>query len=135
MFQHDMTESSSRSVIVEDVDPKVFQQLLRFLYSGDAPNIHDDDVTEPLFIAADKYQVEPLKNWCSSLMSKKLGMKNAVHYLVLAHLHSDEKLQTNCLNFIVEEKADFYERQDFENLCQNYPKLFFQVAKLTSAEK
>ena len=134
MFQHDMIESSNRSVIVKDVDPEVFQQLLHFLYNGDAPRIEEVKITEPLFIAADKYQVNLLKKWCSSLMLKKLDMENAVRYLILAHLHVDEKLQTDCLDFIAKKKADFYKRQDLKDLNRNYPDLFFEIAKLTSAK-
>ena len=56
MFEHDMTESSSRTVVVEDVDPKVFRQLLRYLYTVYAPQVEDDEeMAELLFIAADRY--------------------------------------------------------------------------------
>jgi len=39
MFEHDMTESSSRTVVVEDIEPGVFRQLLHYLYTGEEPNI------------------------------------------------------------------------------------------------
>ena len=99
------------------------------------PLFRECEMTEPLFIAADKYQVEPLNNWCSSLMTKKLNVENAVRYLVLAHLHLDEKFQTSCLDFIVKKKEDFYKRQDFKDLNHKYPDLFFEIAKLTSADE
>lgn len=61
MFEHEMVESVTRTVTIEDTEPKVFSQLLRYLYTGDAPEIEGSEMTEPLFIAADKYQVESLK--------------------------------------------------------------------------
>ena len=68
MFEHDMTESSSRIVVINDIEPKVFRHLLRFLYTGNAPEVGDDEnMVEPLFIAADKYQVDTLKDWCKTL--------------------------------------------------------------------
>ena len=132
MFEHhDMSERvSRRSMVIEDVEPEVFQQLLHYLYNGNAPRIDEGDITEPLFIAADKYQVDSLKNWCSSLMSNKLNAENAVRYLVLAHLHLDDKLQTDCINYILKKTTDFFQRQDFKELSRNHPDLFFQVAQL-----
>jgi len=37
MFEHDMTESSSRTV--EDIEPKVFRQLLSYVYTQATPPI------------------------------------------------------------------------------------------------
>ena len=106
MFEHDMTESSSRIVVVNDIEPTVFRQLLRFLYTGDAPEMEDDEnMTEQLFIAADKYQVDTLKDWCDSLLSKQINEENAVRLLVLAHLHFALWLQEDCIDFIVNKKT------------------------------
>ena len=74
MFEHDMTESSSRTVVVEDIEPNVFYQLLRYLYSGEMPQEEDDEnMAELLFIAANKYQVEKLKDLCIPLLTKALN--------------------------------------------------------------
>ena len=133
MFEHDMTESSSRIVVVNDIEPKVIRQLLRFLYTGDAPEVEDDEImVEQLFIAADKYQVDTLKDWCDSLLSKQINEENAVRLLVLAHLHYALWLQEDCIDFIVNKKTEFIEREDFQVLNHNYPLLFIEVTKLMS---
>ena len=131
MFEHDMTESSSRSVTVEDIEPNVFRQLLRFLYTGDAPGLeNDENMAESLFIAANKYQVSALKDWCDFVLCKKINEENALRLLVLAHLHSAVWLQGNCTHFIVKNKTAFFQREDFRELNRNYPDLFFEVTKL-----
>ena len=94
MFQTDMTEASSRTVVINDVEPIVFRQLLRYLYIGEVPEVGGDYMTEPLFIVADKYGVDSLRDWCGAVMSKKLNVENAMRFLVLAHLHSAKKLET-----------------------------------------
>ena len=68
--------------------------MLRFLYTGNAPNIEEEEMTEPMFIAADKYQIEKLKNGCVSIMIKKLNVENAVRFLVLAYLQQVRLLGT-----------------------------------------
>ena len=130
MFEHDMTESSSRTVVVEDIEPGVFRQLLHYLYTGEEPNnIEDAEMTEPLFIAADKYQVETLKDWCSSILPKKLNEDSAVRLLIMAHLHSALWLLEDCIEFIIKKKTAFFRREDFRVLNRNYPDLFFEVTK------
>ena len=129
MFEQDMTEASCRSTIVEDIEPKAFRQLLQYLYTGDAPDLEDEDMTEPLFIAADKYQIQLWKDWCSSSPRKKLKTDNAIRLLVLAHLHSDESLVGICIDFISKEKSIFCERGDFKQLSKKYPDLFYEITR------
>ena len=126
MFQHDMTESTSRTVVVDDIEPVVFRQMLQYLYTG---NLGPKMSIESLFIAADKYQVDKLKDLCSSFLFDDIKVENAVSHLVLAYLHSDEWLQEDCIEFIVNKKQEFFMRQDFKDLCFNYPNLFFEVTK------
>ena len=130
MFQHDMQEASNRSVKVQDIEPDVFRQLLHYVYTGDAPDLENEEMTEPLYIAADKYQIISLKEWCSTELSDKITVDNAVRLLAVAHLHSDEKLKQICAYFIATHKKIFWKRDDFKLLPKNYPDLFFEIAKL-----
>lgn len=125
-------ESSSRIVIVEDMEPTVFRQLLHYLYTGDAPRIEKSDMTEPLFIAADKYQVGSLKDWCESINSKKIAVDSAIRLLILAHLHSAEKLKEDCIHFILKRKFEFFRMEEFRQMARDFPDLFFEVARRTS---
>ena len=129
MFEHDMTEKASGTIEIKDVEPKVFRPLLHYLYTGDAPEVDENGMTEPLFIAADKYQIESLKSWCSSILSKTLSVENTIHFFVLAHLHSSKKLEEDCIEFIAKNKAAFWEMDEFEKLCESYPSLFYQATK------
>jgi hypothetical protein len=81
IFKHDKT--IHQPFEIKDVEPKIFCQLLYYLYTGDAPDAAEEDITEPLFIAADIYKVDPLKDWCSSILSQRLKEDCAIHSLVL----------------------------------------------------
>jgi BTB/POZ domain len=50
-------EGRTKEVEIEDIEPSVLKEMLRYLYTGRAPNLDEDDMTEPLFLAADKYQI------------------------------------------------------------------------------
>ena len=129
MFEQDMTEASCRSTIVEDIEPKAFRQLLQYLYTGDAPDLEEEDMAELLFVAADKYQIDSLKDWCSSILINKIGVKNVVRLLAIAHLHSDEKMKKLCLCFVVRNRTVFWGRDDFKQLSKNYPDIFYEATK------
>jgi len=58
-----------------------------------------------------------------------MNVENVIRYLVLAYLHSDEILHDECFDFIDEKKKVFWERDDFKQLCKNYPDLFYEVTK------
>lgn len=59
MFEHGMRESQSDRVDVTDVDPDVMKEMLRFMYTGNAPSL--DKMADDLLAAADKYQLDRLK--------------------------------------------------------------------------
>ena len=128
MFEHDMTESSSHCAFVDDIESHVFRQLLPYLYTKDEPKVEDgENMAEELFIAADKYQVNNLRNCCDFLLSKKISDDNVLRLLVLAHLHSAHWLKEGCIDFIIKNKASFFQSEESLDLSRNYPDLFSQL--------
>ena len=61
MFHNDMLESRTNRVTVDDIDAAAFERLLYFIYTGTLKCAANDHA---LLMAADKYQVETLKNLC-----------------------------------------------------------------------
>ena len=60
-------EGQTRTVNVEDIDSRVFRKLLQFLYSGISTK-DPSDVLQALYSAADKYQVDALKEICEEFL-------------------------------------------------------------------
>lgn len=52
MFAHEMEEKKQNRVEITDVDPVVLREMLRFIYTGKAPNL--DKMDSDLLSAADK---------------------------------------------------------------------------------
>ena len=129
MFDLPMLERDTKRVEIEDILPNVFRQLLSYIYTGNAPNSEDDDMTEPLLIAADKYQIESLKERCSRILAKKLNADSAVRLLILSDLHSDNQLKEDVLSFFAKNAVVFWDREEFKKLSQSHPELFFESTK------
>ncbi|XP_023608205.1 speckle-type POZ protein-like isoform X2 [Myotis lucifugus] len=98
MFEHEMEESKKNRVEINDVDPEVFKEMMRFIYTGKAPNL--DKMADNLLAAADKYALERLKVLCEEALCSNLSVENVADTLVLADLHSAEQLKAQAIDFI-----------------------------------
>lgn len=52
MFEHEMEERKQNRVAISDVDHEVLKEMLRFIYTGKAPNL--EKMADDLLAAADK---------------------------------------------------------------------------------
>ncbi|VDN28784.1 unnamed protein product [Gongylonema pulchrum] len=98
-FEHQMSESQSDRVDIDDVEPEVMKEMLRFMYTGTAPNL--DRMADTLLAAADKYQLDRLKVMCEQALCLNLTNENACETLILADLHSAEQLKQQAIDYIV----------------------------------
>jgi len=84
MFEHDMKEVKEGRVTVNDIDPTVMTEMLRFIYTGDVSNVA---VTQDLLVAADKYNIPLLKFTCESKLVQKVNVDNALEMYTLGETH------------------------------------------------
>lgn len=98
MFNEGYTEHRDNYIKIEDVDSDVFEEFLRFLYSGQVE--HLDEVCFDLFAAADKYEVQPLREICIQHIGTIITVDNAVDILVFADGYGVENLKLQAQKFI-----------------------------------
>jgi len=98
MFESNMKEKLTGSVEIKDMDPEVFEDVLKYIYSGEAPNI--DDHTEKLLAAADRYQLKELMEFCEMKLCSKLDVTNCIGLLVLGDFHHASSLKAAALKFV-----------------------------------
>ena len=129
MLSSDMQESSSNEVKIEDLDADTVQKMLSFMYTGTLPNIKESKDTDKLLYAAEKYQLEHLKNICSNKLAKNINQENAIDLLIKAHLYHLAGLKRYCINFILESGlSQFTEKEDWTKVDQ-YPELYRDMIK------
>ena len=78
MFKHPTKENSTNQIVIEDIQPEVFDQLLRFIYTGKVPFKKLEAMKMGLFIAADKYLMNGLKMRCENFLLHPLSPDNCV---------------------------------------------------------
>lgn len=123
MFQHDMQESNTREVAIEDIRPEIFKELLHYIYSGRCSNPLTEDTVQPLFVAADKYDIKDLKEDCVRYLLPSVNVKNAIELMIWADLQSIDNLKKAAIECVIRNGREICHQKEWETLTKNYPDL------------
>ncbi|KAH9375753.1 hypothetical protein HPB48_014637 [Haemaphysalis longicornis] len=126
MFEHEMTESIQNRVDITDIDHEVFREMLRFIYTGRAPDI--DKFPMDLLVAADKYALERLKAMCERAVTSSLSEDNAAEVLVFSDMHSAHQLKAQALKYICAHASDVKKTAGWKNMLSGNPALALEVS-------
>jgi speckle-type POZ protein len=99
MFLHPTKEMLSGQVEVEDIDPDVFQEVLRFIYCGLTQSSAMDVMAPALLAAADKYLLEDLKMYCETHLIRQMSSQNCLNILTLTTHHPAEHLKKFAIEY------------------------------------
>jgi speckle-type POZ protein len=127
MFEHQMLEGKSNRVKIEDVDPEVMTEVLRFIYTGKIINI--DKMADLLLPVADKYALDRLKSLCEEALSVNLDIENVADTLILADLHSALQLKFQAIEFINTHASEVIETSGWKNMINLHPHLVAETFK------
>ncbi len=127
-------EGQTKTVNVPYVEPAVFDQLLRHIYTGSAPRVCEESITEPLFMAADMYQLDQLKEDCEEGFIQQLKVANVFKYLALAQFHSLPRLEEAVIKFLVKHRRDLCDLPDWKELASAQQTLFSKISYLMRME-
>ena len=123
MFTHDMKETITRQVKIEDIQPDIFKQLLYYMYAGQLEKRMGRKSAKLLYVAADKYDIEDLKNECVCHLTTSIHLYNVLDLMTWAHLHSIEDMKETALVFMSIHGKEICKQRDWESLTKNYPDL------------
>ncbi|XP_039439918.1 speckle-type POZ protein-like B isoform X4 [Culex pipiens pallens] len=98
MFEHTMKEKIKSVVTIVDVEPDVFHELLRYIYTDKVQNL--TALAYQLFAAADKYDIGTLKTLCRMSILANISTENATDALKCADLHLDSEMKRHTLGFL-----------------------------------
>lgn len=115
MFQHDMKETQTGVVQVEDIEPAVLSTLLQYIYTGIVDDFNIEKAIS-LYPVADKYFLGELKNWCAIIMLENMTVENACQIAILAELYPDTKLKEATLSLFRNYTSDIFKRKEWQDL-------------------
>lgn len=99
IFTTDMRESRESVCKLDEIEPKIFECLLRFIYFGEVP---DDikDISIELYKAAHYYCIEKLKEICKQETHFNLSVENAMETCILACIYDLDELKVDAWNIV-----------------------------------
>ncbi|KRX83677.1 Protein roadkill [Trichinella nativa] len=134
MFEHEMEERKLNRVVITDVDAEVMANMLRYIYTGQAPpNL--ESIADDLLAAADKYALERLKVMCEQALCAGLTVENACDTLILADLHSADQLKQQAILYINTNAAEVIESTGWNTLVNKYPQLLAEAFKALATQQ
>ncbi|KAJ1276443.1 hypothetical protein BS78_05G214900 [Paspalum vaginatum] len=96
-------ESAATRIQIDDMEPRVFQAMLHFIYTDSVPQIDRADktvVAQYLLVAAHRYGLEMLKLVCEDMLCSCMDTSTAASTLVLAGQHGCRGLKAFCFRFL-----------------------------------
>uniref|UniRef100_A0A0E0J4D5 BTB domain-containing protein n=1 Tax=Oryza nivara TaxID=4536 RepID=A0A0E0J4D5_ORYNI len=125
------------TVHVHDMEPRVFEAMLHFIYNDSLPEVDDDEVAamaQHLLVAADRYDMERLKLICEDTLCSHVDASTAATALTLAEQHHCERLKEACFKFM-ENPSNLkavMASDDFLHLTRSCSSLLKKLAKLAA---
>jgi hypothetical protein len=123
MFKHDMQEAKTGKVSIKDFDLETFRELLHFIYLGRTSGPLDASKAQPLFLAADKYDILDLREDCSRKLLSSMQLCNAIELMIWAHNNSVDHVKEAALEVVVRNGKEICLQQDWEMLTIIHPEL------------
>jgi speckle-type POZ protein len=125
------------TIIIADVDPEVFVQLLRFIYTGALPLEIIGPMAAALFIAVDKYRIWssffPLKSHCLYHLAHRMSPLNCAELLLRCDLIDPPENLKESLNaatkFFQRSSTQVMETDKWKKMTLENPRLVCDVLK------
>ncbi|ESO05924.1 hypothetical protein HELRODRAFT_93853 [Helobdella robusta] len=133
MFEHEMKERKQNKVDVPDVDPEAMAELLRYIYTGKAPNLNK--MADYLLAVADKYALDRLKVMCEEALCNSLTVETVSDVFVLADLHSADQLKTHAIDFINSHATDVMDTNGWKEMVVNHPHLVAEAFRALASQQ
>jgi len=124
MFQSGFEENKAGSVEIGDINPNVMIEMLRYIYSGCTLAV--EIYGKELLAAADKYQLDKLKNCCEEFISGTLNVENCIDLLLLGDLNQAKNLKKAALEFFTKNLRSS-DSGDWKKRLKEHPILAIEV--------
>jgi speckle-type POZ protein len=138
MFQHPTKENLTNQIEIEN-DPEIFEELLRFIYTGRLDTTTMETMAVGLLIAADKYLLNELKSECENYFVREMSSENCVELI----LHGDLLNPPEYLKKSIKEAAKYFRifpsrvmaTDKWEEMEKENPKMLFEIQKMLFNKK
>ncbi|CAF4496926.1 unnamed protein product [Rotaria socialis] len=116
------SSDQNSTIEITDLQPETVRALLEYIYTSNVEEIDEHNAVE-IFKAADKYELELLKQKAELIMMNSLSVSNCTMLYIVADLHNANELKKRVLNFIMRNILEVTESDDWRILVEQHPAL------------
>ena len=117
-IQVNKSDTKKDVIKIDDVEVKVIEEMLNFIYTGKAENIAE--LSQELFKVAIKYQIVDLKAECEEFFIFNLNFENAVDILELARAYELQSLREKVTAFVNKHEEIMVKEKSYQEfLCRD----------------
>ncbi|XP_074100151.1 speckle-type POZ protein-like [Cotesia typhae] len=121
MFSENQTQVLKVPIMIHDIEPEIFEKVLESIYTDEVSDL--DEHAEDLLEAADKLQLQSLKQMCEHSLSKTLRVDNAIVALSLAVQYNAKELIDYVADFIVSNAEQIVTTPEYSMMVEIQPEL------------
>ena len=130
MFQSNMKEKETKTVTIDDYRAEVVSEMLNYIYTGNVSgNDIINEIATELLAAADKYQMDLLKNICEERLCSSVNVTNCVELFVIGDMYQTFKLRRTALRLVEQNMNSIIDTDVFKDLYKRKPELAWEVTK------
>ncbi|XP_046648372.1 speckle-type POZ protein B-like [Daphnia pulicaria] len=132
MFQHPTKEKSTNHVEIEDIEPEIFKELLRFIYTGRLTAATMEKMAVKLLVVADKYLLTELKAACERHLITLMSIENCLELLTLEENdhHPAYELREEAINLFRLHPAEVISTDGWKKAKKENLALLFDVQEV-----
>ena len=119
-LRNDMKEKQTGIIDIQDCEPAVFSEFLRFLYYEEISNLSEENVFG-IFTLCDKYDVSDLREICMKFMKANLSVKTFGDTVTFALMHTESELIKFCVDFFIKNAQKIIETVPWQSLLAQSP--------------
>ncbi|KAG4150602.1 hypothetical protein ERO13_D04G013900v2 [Gossypium hirsutum] len=119
----------SDAITLSELNTEELESLLEFLYSGNLGWDKLEKHVYSLFLAADKYEIPYLQDFCKRYMLSSLNASNVLEILEISDVCSNKALKEIALNFIIRNMEDIVFSPKYEVFAPKNPHLGLQITR------
>ncbi|XP_057339789.1 speckle-type POZ protein-like [Microplitis mediator] len=133
MFCTDMKESKENSANIPDIDPDIFHCMLEFIYTDQVVDL--DNVAEDLIEAAERFQLQALKEMCIESLCRSVSIDNSSRMLVLADRYNAEDMVEFIAKYIGSNAEYVVKTDEYTKMKKSNPPLAVMLFEKFAALK
>ncbi|XP_043499990.1 speckle-type POZ protein B-like [Polistes fuscatus] len=127
MLRNDMRESKENIIYIKEMDPAVFQIILRYLYLGNTGKINfkklGEDFLINLIVATDMYQMKYLNTELINIAIRYINLNNVIQLLILADRFNIPEIKQKSMLYIRNHRKEIFYSLPFQELIKENQKL------------